>query len=123
MDGHRVGPLRQRGAGQGPVHDWNAKRSAANVNTGGHVSTLEAPPDHEEGRSGARSGVGGCIAAVLLAPMGRADRTLLLLLTWMDPISSDGIFLLHHGHQGGPDPAAAGWNPHRSCDRSDYAGR
>ena len=28
----------------------------------------------------------------------------------MDPISSDGILLLHHGNQGGPDPASAGWN-------------
>ena len=43
--------------------------------------TLEAPPDHEEGRSGVRSGAAGCIAAALLAPMGRADRTRLLLLT------------------------------------------
>ena len=41
----------------------------------------------------------------------------------LDPISSDGILLLHHEHQGGPDPAAAGRNPHRSCDRRDHAGR
>ena len=41
------------GRGQGPVHNPDGERCAANASTGGHGSTLEVPPDHEEGRSGA----------------------------------------------------------------------
>ncbi len=38
------GPLGRRGAGQGPVHNWDAERSAANVRTSGLVSPLRRPP-------------------------------------------------------------------------------
>jgi len=44
MGGLRIGPFSRRGAGQGPVHDWDGKRSAANVSTGGLVSPLMRPP-------------------------------------------------------------------------------
>jgi len=44
MGGLGIGPLYRLGAGQGPVHDWDAERSAANVSTGGLVKPLMRPP-------------------------------------------------------------------------------
>jgi hypothetical protein len=44
MGGLRIGPFSRRGAGQGPVLDWDAERSAANVSTGGLVKPLRRPP-------------------------------------------------------------------------------
>jgi len=44
MGGLCVGPLCRRGVGQGPVHDWDAERSAADHPSGGLVSPLRRPP-------------------------------------------------------------------------------